>query len=378
MHLKELKFTKNMAGTDFANGKEFKARYRPIKNLGGGMSKALLAEDREYRRKVVAKFFDIDAEKEYRKKHGVKTARRFAEDLAARFALEAEVSAQLNHPHTVRVYEVGTIAGYAPFMTMEYIDGRELSKAIKFVQKARLFQNEEFLLMFYEICDTVSVAHRKRIINRDIKPENILLGKYGALKVIDWGLAKLLDGPGTKISTTDANVSLLNVNAQVNTLEGSVMGTEAYMAPEQRVGAAADERTDIYLLAGVLYNGLTGNLPERDNRNRIDTSMIAVPELRELVNKGLQTDPDNRFQTAEEFKTAIKDALAILLSERYVSEVGLLSRWIGKKKSGDVPGPLILSDIVKKWAGSSAKPSGRMTRGPRTQKLRSRKSRRRP
>ncbi|MBW3002227.1 serine/threonine protein kinase [Candidatus Woesearchaeota archaeon] len=367
-----------MAGTDFANGKEFKARYRPIKNLGGGMSKALLAEDREYRRKVVAKFFDIDAEKEYRKKHGVKTARRFAEDLAARFALEAEVSAQLNHPHTVRVYEVGTIAGYAPFMTMEYIDGRELSKAIKFVQKARLFQNEEFLLMFYEICDTVSVAHRKRIINRDIKPENILLGKYGALKVIDWGLAKLLDGPGTKISTTDANVSLLNVNAQVNTLEGSVMGTEAYMAPEQRVGAAADERTDIYLLAGVLYNGLTGNLPERDNRNRIDTSMIAVPELRELVNKGLQTDPDNRFQTAEEFKTAIKDALAILLSERYVSEVGLLSRWIGKKKSGDVPGPLILSDIVKKWAGSSAKPSGRMTRGPRTQKLRSRKSRRRP
>lgn len=342
----------------------------------GGMSKVRWATDLKYSRKVVLKFFDFTAEKQYRETHGAKTAKRLVKDLASRFELESEVSAQLNHPHTVRVYEIGTVAGYAPFMTMEYIDGQNLENAIEFVRASQQFQDEEFLWIFHEICDTMDVAHKKRIINRDIKPANVLLGKYGALKVIDWGLAKILTSQQTKTPGADDKISLLNVNAQVNTMEGSVMGTEAYMAPEQKVGMAADERTDIYLLAGTLYQGLTGKVPQRDNRNRIDTKKIAVPELREIVNKGMQTDPDNRYQTAEEFKIAVKDALAIMLSERYVSEIGLLSRWLGKKKSGDIPEPLILSDIVKKWTGNISRPSCRTENDATTKKLRHRKHRR--
>ncbi|MBD3304288.1 protein kinase [Candidatus Woesearchaeota archaeon] len=321
-------------------------------SLKGGMSKVRWATDLEYSRKVVLKFFDFTKEKEYREMHGAKTAKRLVQDLAARFQLESEVSAQLNHPHTVRVYEAGTIAGYAPFMTMEFIDGQDLEKAIEFVRASQQFQDEELLLIFYEICDTMDVAHKKRIINRDIKPANVLLGKYGALKVIDWGLAKILTSQQTKTPGADDKISLLNVNAQVNTIEGAIMGTEAYMAPEQKVGMAADERTDIYLLAGILYEGLTGEPPIRDRRNRIDTSKVALQELRDIVEKCMQTDPDNRYQTAEELKTAVKDALGSILSERCVSEVGLLSRWLGKKKSGDIPEPLILSDVVKKWTGN--------------------------
>ena len=361
---------------------EFKERFPMIpdddhKNktwgpLKGGMSKVRWATDLKYSRKVVLKFFDFDAEKQYRKDHGEATARRLAKDLAVRFALEAEVSAQLNHPHTVRVYEQGRIGGQFPFITMEYIDGKDLSQAIKAVRNAQQFNTEEFLLMFYEICETMDVAHRKLIINRDIKPANILLGKYGALKVIDWGLAKMLDSSQREIVGADGKVSLLNVNAQVNTMEGTVMGTEAYMAPEQRVGAEADERTDIFLLAGLLYHGLTGTPPKRDSKNRINTNRIAVPELREIVNTGMQSDPDDRYQTAEELQTAVKEALALMLSESYAAEVGLWSKLIGTKPK-DMPEPLILSDVVKKWVNGSSgppKPSGRIiASGAKTKKF---------
>jgi serine/threonine-protein kinase len=369
---------------------EFKERF-PMKkddgsknktwgSLKGGMSKVHWATDLKYSRKVVLKFFDFDAEKEYKKEHGEATARRLAQDLAVRFALETEVSAQLNHPHTVRVYEAGTVAGYAPFMTMEYIDGKDLSQAIRAVRGANNFKTEELLLIVYEICDTIGVAHRKLIINRDIKPANVLLGKYGALKVIDWGLAKLLDGSEREMADTADNVSLLNVNAQVNTMEGTSMGTPAYMAPEQMVGASVDERTDIYLLAGVLYHGLTGHPPARDRKNRIDISEIEVPELKDIVQKCMQTDPDNRYQAAEDLKMALRDALGSMMSEKYVSEVGLLSKWLGRKKAGDIPEPLILSDIVKRWVCGSSKipkPSGRIIASDaKTQKLKSRKRRR--
>ena len=342
-----------MAGTNYASGKEFKARYRTIKNLGGGMSKVLLAEDMEYKRNVVVKFFDFEARKKYNTK--------MVEDLANRFALEAEVSSQLNHPHTVRIYENGTIADTFPFITMEFVSGITLSKAIKAMREINQFKLDEFLLMFYEICDTIDVAHQKRVLNRDLKPQNIMLGKYGALKVIDWGLAKILDGPQGETAKADDNVSLLNVNAQVHTMEGMMMGTEAYMAPEQRVGAEADERTDIYLLAGILYHGATGRPPELTKRNKVYTRKIIVPELKEIVETCMKPDPDDRYQTAEELKEALKNLLSYMQSERYIVETGLWSR-LRRKKPTEMPEPLILSDIVKKWVLNSTKEeaSGRM------------------
>ncbi len=342
-----------MAGTNFASGKEFKARYRTIKNLGGGMSKVLLAEDMEYKRNVVVKFFDFEARKKYNTK--------MVENLANRFALETEVSSQLNHPHTVRVYENGTIADTFPFITMEFVNGATLSKAIEVMREINKFKLDEFLLMFYEICDTIDVAHQKRVLNRDLKPQNIMLGKYGALKVIDWGLAKILDRPQGETAETDRNVSLLNVNAQVHTMEGMMMGTEAYMAPEQRVGAEADKRTDIYLLAGILYQGATGKPPELTKRNKVDTRKIIVPELRDIVEICLKSDPDDRYQTAGELKQAIKGLLNYIQSERYVVNAGLWSK-LRRKKPTEMPEPLILSEIIKKWVRNSTKEeaSGRM------------------
>ena len=330
-----------MAGTDYRTGKDFKTRYAPIKSLGGGMSKVLLAEDKEYKRKVVVKFFDYEANKKY--------DTNVVDELALRFALETEVSAQLNHPNTVRVYETGTIAGTFPFITMEHIDGRDLGKAIPSIRESQLFKLDEFLMLAYEICDTIDIAHQKGIINRDLKPANILLGKYGALKVIDWGIAKILNKQKEKAKENE-NISLIQVNAQVHTMEGVVMGTEAYMAPEQRVGLEADQRTDIYLLAGIFYHAITGQPPIITARNKVDMRQIILPELKDIINTCMQTDPDNRYQTAEELKKAVKNLLSTIINEKYKS-TGIFSNMFKTKKTREKPEPLILSDIVKKWAG---------------------------
>ena len=342
----------------------------------GGMSKVIWVIDRKYSRKVVLKFLDVKSEKKYKEENPEYTTefvKKLAADLSARFSLEAEVSAQLNHPCTVRVYETGIIANTFPFIAMECVDGRDLEQGITAVRKAGQFKLEEFLLMFYEMCSLMEVAHLKRIINRDLKPRNVILGKYGALKVIDWGLAKMLqDNPAVQANT---NVTLLNVGVEVNTLENISMGTPGYMAPEQRfANGVADERTDIYLLAGILYSAVTGREPHKTDGT---PNLKFESEAKDIITKGLAWDPGDRYQTAGEMKEDVRGLLGEILTQQYNPQASRWSNILRRKSSIEAPEPLILSDIVKKWAGyQTITPSGRYPSNAETVKFKSRRSRR--
>jgi len=337
----------------------FKERYKKIKSMHGGMSLVLLAKDMKYKRKVVVKMFDPNQGDDF----------AVMQELAERFDLEAEISAQLNHPNTVRVYEQGQIAGRYPFITMEYIDGQDLHDALSFARKNKLFSLEEFLLMFYQMCEPIKIAHEKNIINRDLKPKNILLSKYGDLKVCDWGIAKILQ---KEQGEQNEQVSLLDIDAEVRTAEGVVMGTPSNFPPEIIRGHPADERTDIYLLTSILYEAVTGHPPfsveptdyyrrMRDDDHEFDKSKLFIPGIRQIIELGMQTEQENRYQTVAELQTDVLTFMNQLLRsgqtpEEHASSITQrIFRLVKKPAQIEERGParMILSDVVKKWARKS-------------------------
>jgi len=361
----------------------FKERYKKIKDLHGGMSTVLLAKDMKYKRKVVVKMFDPGKGEDL----------VIMQELAERFDLEAEISAQLNHSNTVRVYETGRINDRYPFITMEFIDGRDLHKALAHVKQNDLFSLDEFLMIFYQICEPIRVAHEKGILNRDLKPQNILLGKYGDLKVCDWGIAKSLGK--TKDAQNPEEVSLLDIDVQVMTAEGIVMGTPTNFPPEIIRGNSVDERTDVYLLTSILYEAVTGHPPfsteptdyyrrMRDDAHEFDKSKLFIPGIRNIIELGMQTEQDNRYQTVADLQADVLGFMNLNLRESYAPEQTrtAISRFFSSSKkteSKKEPQRLILSNIVQKWASplTQAKVQKKLRSKAKTKKFsKSRRSRR--
>jgi len=336
----------------------FKERYTLLRDLDGGMSKVYLALDNKYKRKVVLKFFDPK----------VSTDPNAIEELIERFALETEISSQLNHPNTVKVYETGKIGGHAPFITMEFVDGYDLDTAIKYVKQTGEFSIPEFLLIFYQICEPIEIAHNKGILNRDIKTKNVLLGKYGDLKVCDWGIAKHREKEN-KIKGNQEG-SLLDIDAKVMTLDGVVMGTARYFTPEQIRGEEIDEKTDIFLLTSILYEGITGHAPYSDKEeaylkrmveddHSFDTSKLFVPDIADIILTGMAIEKEDRFRTVRHLKREVKTVLNALSLERYKEQETekkptIFAKVFSKPKAvprttKENPEQFILSDVIKKW-----------------------------
>jgi tRNA A-37 threonylcarbamoyl transferase component Bud32 len=192
---------------------------------------------------------------------------------AERFVREAKAMARLNHPHVVAVYESGE-AGGLPFLVMEYVDGVTLRDAMR----ERKLSPAEALAVVPQICDALEYAHRQGVVHRDVKPENILLGRDGRVKIADFGLAKVTDPAGVSLTGTR-----------------QAMGTPHYMAPEQwEKPAEVDHRADIYALGVVLYELLTGELP----LGRFDPPSQKIKldiRLDGVVLRALAKEPDRRF-----------------------------------------------------------------------------------
>jgi Tol biopolymer transport system component/predicted Ser/Thr protein kinase len=182
-----------------------------------------------------------------------------------RFEREAHAVAALNHPHICTLHDVGP-----NYLVMEFVEGSTLHGPLP-LPKA--------LEYAAQICDALDAAHRKGITHRDLKPANILVNKQG-VKLLDFGLAHMTPGP----------------NDPTLTQAGAVMGTPAYMAPEQSEGKPADARSDIYAFGCVLYEMLTG---KRVSQDRV---VVAPPALERIVKTCLATDPDERFQNALDLK----------------------------------------------------------------------------
>ncbi len=237
----------------------------------GGMGKIVAAEDRRLGRPVALKSL-LDPES----------------DQVTRFQREALITARLQHPGIVPVYEAGRWPTGEPFFAMKLVSGRPLDRVI-----AEASQLEERLAIIPRLaaaCDAIAYAHSQRIIHRDLKPGNVLLGDFGETVVIDWGLAKDLDSDHETVERTlqvrhsrpaiDKKRSSQPPGSSTLTVAGAVMGTPAYMAPEQARGEPVDQRADVFSLGAMLYHTLAGVPPYNA---RTATDVIAAAALGKIV-----------------------------------------------------------------------------------------------
>jgi eukaryotic-like serine/threonine-protein kinase len=250
------------------------SHYRIVEKLGGGgMGVVYKAEDSRLHRPVALKFVSGDLASD-------------AEGLS-RFQREARTASALNHPHICTIYDIGEQDGRS-FIAMEYLEGATLKDRLA----AGPLGLETVLRLGIQIADALDAAHTANIIHRDIKPANIFISARGHAKLLDFGLAKM--GAPT---SRDADFT-----TAAGTMQGVVMGTVAYMAPEQARGEPVDHRADLWSVGLVLYEMAKGTRPAPAVRLRVETS----PELERIVSKCLETDPALRYQHAADLRTDLE------------------------------------------------------------------------
>jgi eukaryotic-like serine/threonine-protein kinase len=190
----------------------------------------------------------------------IKVLRKADASAAARFEQEIRLAARLQHPGIVTVYDAGFWSTGEPFLVMKLVLGRSLERAI--VDAETLADRVALLPHLAAVTDALAYAHDQGVVHRDLKPDNIILGAFGETVVLDWGLAKAVGAPPS--SGSDATPSTSSPSADVSdglTRDGAVMGTPAYMAPEQAAGEPVDVRADVYALGAILYQTLAGAPP---------------------------------------------------------------------------------------------------------------------
>jgi serine/threonine-protein kinase len=253
--------------------------------------------------------------------------------LRARFLREAQVTGQLEHPGIVPVYEMGTRPDdQAPFYTMRFVRGRTLAEAARSYHERRgrgaagRLELRELLTAFVGLCQAVAYAHSRGVLHRDLKPQNVVLGDYGEVMLLDWGLAKVTGETEADAASQPLPVTLEGAGAREGTVAGQVLGTPAYMAPEQAEGRLdrLDARTDVYGLGAVLYEVLCGRPPfgggdstavlrrvVHDAPTPPRAAMPGVPRALEAAClKALAKPQGQRYGTAKELAEDVKRYLA--------------------------------------------------------------------
>ncbi|MET7982236.1 protein kinase [Streptomyces sp. NPDC005281] len=274
-------------------------RYRLTHRLGrGGMAEVFAAEDVRLGRTVAVKLLRSD----------------LAEDPVskARFTREAQSVAGLNHHAVVAVYDSGEDVvghGVVPYIVMEIVEGHTIRDLLI---NAEAPGPEQALIIVSGVLEALAYSHQHGIVHRDIKPANVIITETGAVKVMDFGIARALHGAQSTMTQT-----------------GMVMGTPQYLSPEQALGKAVDHRSDLYATGCLLYELLalrppfTGETPLSVVYQHVqdiplppsEVSGEVPPELDGLVMRALAKDPDDRFQTAEEMRGLVQYALQMLYDQ---------------------------------------------------------------
>jgi serine/threonine protein kinase/tetratricopeptide (TPR) repeat protein len=250
------------------------SHYRIVEKLGGGgMGVVYKAEDSRLQRPVALKFVSDDLAGD-------------AEALS-RFQRESRTASALNHPHICTIYDVGEQDG-RPFIAMEYLDGVTLKDRLA----AGPLGLDTVLRIGIQIADALDAAHTANVVHRDIKPANIFISSRGQAKLLDFGLAKMRAPARGELDVTTA----------AGTRQGFVMGTVAYMAPEQARGELVDHRADIWSVGLVLYEMVKGTRPGPAVQLRIEEA----PDLARIISKCLEADRDRRYQHAADLRTDLE------------------------------------------------------------------------
>ena len=303
-------------------------RYRVVQRLGEGSQGLVYSvADRDCMREVALKAL-----------HG----HQCAPDDVSRFIHEAQITAQLEHPGIVPVHDLDVLPDGTVFYTMKKVEGRTLSDLLgdtSRVDRAAVAVSarpapsvDELLNIVLKVCDTVAFAHSRGVIHRDLKLRNLMVGRYGEVLVMDWGLAKVLDGqPDAHESGPRQVQSLRSLPIEDGTdihqtMKGCAVGTPAYMSPEQARGEPADRRSDVYCLGVVLYVSLCGESPYEPGRIKYTLEQAASGHWRRLdhqdraralakrlvaiVHKCMAFDPVDRYQTADALAQDLRSFLA--------------------------------------------------------------------
>jgi eukaryotic-like serine/threonine-protein kinase len=313
------------------------SHYRILRKIGGGgMGVVYEAADLKLGRHVALKFLPDE----------------LAQDPQAlnRFQREAKAASSLNHPNICTIYDVDEADGRT-FIAMELLEGQTLRRQIN----GKPLEIETVLDLGIQIADALDAAHAKGIIHRDIKPANILVTNRGQAKILDFGLAKV------RLEPESTDMSALTIESEAHfTSPGSVLGTVAYMSPEQVRGKKLDDRTDLFSLGAVLYEMCTGSLPFRGETsgatfdsilNRVPVPPIRInpeapPKLQEIVYKALEKDRNLRYQHASDIRTDLQRLKRDTGSDKAATTDTPTARWSRRSMLIGAAGFVIVAAII--------------------------------
>ncbi|MBL8863811.1 MAG: SUMF1/EgtB/PvdO family nonheme iron enzyme [Planctomycetes bacterium] len=282
-----------------------------------------------------------------------------------RFLAEARFTGRLDHPGVVPVHELGVDEHGRAYFTMPLVRGRTFTDVIDLARARREgWTPMRAIDVLLKVCDTVAYAHSLGVVHRDLKPDNVLVGRFGAVYVVDWGLARQVGGvePGV-ITEQDAAATF----ADQHTLAGAVLGTPSYMAPEQAAGRNEElgPRTDVYALGAVLYRLLAGVAPYCDGEARPSSQAVleavragpprevetlaadADAELAAICRRAMQRDPTARYANVEELAADLRAYLeGRVVSARPSGAWVQLSKWVRRNRALSSALGLVLALLV--------------------------------